>query len=68
LAGDLYSEEFYQDLYRVLARGGRLFHYVGDLESKSGRGVVRGVIERLKRSGFRQVTRRPEAFGVTAIK
>ncbi|MGE5141653.1 MAG: class I SAM-dependent methyltransferase [Rudaea sp.] len=68
LAGDLYSEEFYLELLRVLDRGGRLFHYIGDLESKSGRGVLRGVIERLKRSGFSRVTRRPEAFGVTAFK
>ncbi len=68
LAGDVYSGEFYIQLYRVLKRGGRLFHYVGDLESKSGRNVTRGVIRRLQQAGFTRVAPRPEAFGVTAVK
>jgi predicted methyltransferase len=68
LAGDLYSEGFYRQLYRVLKRGGRLFHYIGDLDSPSGRRVTRGVISRLQAAGFMRVTRRPEAFGLTAHK
>ena len=68
LAGDLYSGEFYRELFRVLGRGGRLFHYVGDLESKSGRGVARGVTRRLSEAGFSRVVRRPEAFGLAAYK
>jgi len=68
LAGDLYSEAFYRELFRVLAPGGRLFHYVGDLESRSGRNVVRGVARRLQAAGFRRVVRRPRAFGVVAYK
>jgi predicted methyltransferase len=68
LAGDLYSGAFYRQLYRVLRRGGRLFHYVGDLESKSGQGIVKGVVRRLQESGFARISRRPEAFGVLAVK
>ncbi len=68
LAGDLYSGEFYRQLYRVLKRNGRLFHYIGDLESKSGSGVVRGVVRRLGEAGFTRIDRRPEAFGVVAYK
>ncbi len=68
LAGDLYSGEFYRELFRVLGRGGRLFHYVGDLESKSGRSVARGAIRRLGEAGFSRVVRRPEAFGLVAYK
>jgi predicted methyltransferase len=68
LAGHLYSGEFYAEVYRVLGRGGRLFHYIGDPESKSGRGVTRGVMRRLEEAGFRQVVRRPRAFGVVAYK
>jgi predicted methyltransferase len=68
LAGDLYSGEFYRELYRVLGRGGRLFHYIGDLDSKSGRSVARGAMHRLKEAGFSRVTRRPEAFGLVAYK
>ncbi|NLD73912.1 MAG: spermine synthase, partial [Chloroflexi bacterium] len=49
-------------------RGGRLFHYVGDPDSKSGRSVTRGVVQRLGEAGFRDVRPRPQAFGVLARK
>lgn len=68
LAGELYSGEFYRELWRVLRRNGRLFHYIGDLESRSGQGVARGVIRRLQEAGFRRIVRKPEAFGVVAYK
>lgn len=66
LAGELYSLEFYRELRRVTAPGGRLFHYVGDPESRSGARVTRGVLRRLEEAGFRDLRRRPEAFGVAA--
>jgi predicted methyltransferase len=68
LAGDLYSGVFYGELFRVLKRGGRLFHYIGDLESRSGRVVSKGALRRLQEVGFRRVVRRPEAFGLVAYK
>ncbi len=68
LAGDLYSGAFYRELYRVLKRGGRLFHYVGDPESKASGGVTRGVVRRLQEAGFARVVRRAEAYGVVAYK
>ena len=68
LAGDLYSGEFYRDLYRVMRRKGRLFHYVGDLSSRSGRNVVKGVQRRLEEAGFSRIARKPRAFGVVAYK
>ena len=68
LAGDLYSGAFYRELYRVLKRGGRLFHYLGDLNSKSGGTVTRGALRRLQEAGFTRVVRRSEAFGVVAYK
>src|SRR5205823_5246081 len=34
LAGDLYAGAFYRQLFRVLAPGGRLFHYIGQVEGK----------------------------------
>ncbi len=55
-------------MYRILKPRGRLFHYVGDLNSASVSRVVKGVIERLTAAGFHSVTRRPEAFGVLAQK
>lgn len=68
LAGHLYSREFYQELYRVLQWGGRMFHYVGDPKSRSGRTVTRGVVRRLQEVGFSRVVGRPHAFGVVAVK
>jgi uncharacterized protein len=68
LAGDLYSLEFYRELYRVLKRGGKLFHYIGDPESKFGANITRGVSERLKHAGFKRVESKPQAFGVVGVK
>ncbi len=68
LAGDLYAQEFYGELYRVLKHGGKLFHYIGDPESKFGANMTRGVTERLKRAGFKRVKPVPQAFGVLAYK
>lgn len=68
LAGHLYSGAFYRQLFRVLKPRGRLFHYIGDLESKSGRSVARGAARRLQEAGFKRVTRRPRAFGLVALK
>ena len=68
LAGELYSGEFYRQLHRVMGRKGRLFHYIGDLSSRSGRNVVKGVARRLQEAGFSRVVRKPGAFGVVAFK
>ena len=68
LAGELYSEEFYGQLYRVLKKNGKLFHYVGDLNSTYGSSVMKGAIRRLQNVGFTKVTRAPEAFGLIALK
>lgn len=68
VAGELYSEQFYTQAHRVLGRGGKMFHYVGDPASPSGRRTTQGVVKRLKNAGFSRVTPAPEAFGVLARK
>jgi uncharacterized protein len=68
LAGELYSGAFYHELYRILKRGGRLFHYIGDPNSKASGSVTRGVVRRLQEAGFSRVVRRAEAYGVVAYK
>ena len=68
LAGDLYAGAFYREIFRILRRKGRMFHYVGDLNSKSGQGVVNGVVRRLREAGFKRVERKPDAYGVVAYK
>ena len=68
LAGELYSGVFYQQLFRVLKRGGRLYHYIGDPNSKASGGVTKGALKRLQEAGFARVVRRSEAYGVVAYK
>jgi predicted methyltransferase len=68
LAGDLYSLAFYQQAFHVLKYRGKIFHYIGDPESKTGARVTAGVIRRLQEAGFQQVRRAPRAFGVVAYK
>ena len=53
IAGELYSQVFYDQLARVLRPGGALFHYTGAPNSKSrGRDLAREVIARLRHAGF----------------
>ena len=66
LAGELYSLSFYEQAHRVLKTNGRMFHYIGNPDSTSGKRVTRGVIQRLKNAGFRKVMKKPMAFGVLA--
>ena len=54
IAGELYSQAFYDQLARVLKRGGRLFHYTGSPNNlTSGRDVPREVARRLEKAGFK---------------
>jgi uncharacterized protein len=54
IAGELYSQLFYDQLARVLRRGGRLFHYTGSPNKlTSGRDVPREVEKRLEKAGFK---------------
>lgn len=69
LAGELYSEEFYREIFRVLRRDGRLFHYTGNPHViKKGSSFVDGVIRRLKAAGFRNVEKVEHLMGVRAQK
>lgn len=66
IAGELYSQAFYDELSRVLRRRGRLFHYTGTPNRlTSGRDVPQEVATRLRRAGFRTEF---DGDGVLAIK
>jgi len=66
IAGELYSQNFYDQLARVLKRRGRLFHYTGAPNRlTTGRNVPHEVARRLKRAGFSTELR---ADGVLAQK
>ncbi len=66
IAGELYSQAFYEELARVLARGGRLFHYTGTPNKlTSGRDVPNEVAKRLRVAGF---TTEMNGDGVLAVR
>lgn len=67
LAGHLYSGELYATFYRILRSNGKLFHYIGNPESRYGATTGRGVVNRLRSAGF-TVSPRERAFGVVAEK
>jgi len=54
IAGELYSQVFYDQLARVMRSGGKLFHYTGAPNKlTSGRDVPREVAKRLEKAGFK---------------
>lgn len=66
IAGELYSQSFYDQLARVLKRRGPLFHYTGSPNKlTSGRDLPSEVATRLTRAGFRA---RQQGDGVFAIR
>ncbi len=66
IAGELYSQLFYDQLARVLKSRGRLFHYAGAPNKLSrGRDLAKEVSQRLQRAGF---TTEPRGDGVLAHK
>ena len=66
IAGELYSQVFYDELARVIRRKGRLFHYTGSPNKlTSGRDVPNEVASRLRRAGF---STELNGDGVLAVK
>ena len=66
IAGELYSQNFYGQLARVLKRKGQLFHYTGAPNKlTSGRDVPNEVAQRLRQAGFRTEVK---GDGVLAVK
>jgi predicted methyltransferase len=69
LAGELYGEAFYRELYRVLKRRGALFHYTGNPHLlKQGSGFVENAAKRLRAAGFSKVVKVPALMGLAAQK
>jgi len=66
IAGELYSQAFYDHLARVIRRKGLLFHYTGTPNRlTSGRDVPAEVAKRLRTAGFRV---RHHGDGILAVR
>ena len=66
--GDLYSLEFYRELYRVLKPRGVLFHYTGEPRRHGSPSILKGIKSRLERAGFYVAYFDSEALGFVALK
>ena len=67
LATELYSLEFYKQLFRVLKKGGKLYHYTGSPGSKNRKINLAGnVSKRLRQAGFKNIEK--AHYGLTAKK
>ncbi len=67
-AGELYSRAFYAELFRVLKPRGRLFHYTGTANERTGKSFLKGVKQRLAEAGFEKIFWRENALAFTAEK
>jgi len=66
IAGELYSQRFYNELARVMKPNARLFHYTGTPNKlTSGRDVPSEVAKRLQQAGF---TTALDGDGVLAVR
>ncbi|MEM5777564.1 MAG: MnmC family methyltransferase [Candidatus Aenigmatarchaeota archaeon] len=68
LAPELYTQDFYNELYRVLKRKGRLYHYTGKPGSKQGKNISKNISKKLKLAGFKFVKKVEKADGLVAFK
>ena len=67
-AGELYGSVFYMQLFRVLARGGKMFHYIGSPGARyRNKNIKKGAVRRLMDSGF-LVWKRDELLGLICVK
>lgn len=67
-APELYSSEFYKELYRVCRKGAGIFHYVGSVGKKKGRNIEKEVSKRLSAAGFKGIRYSRRLQGLFARK
>ncbi|MDI6826061.1 MAG: methyltransferase [Candidatus Aenigmarchaeota archaeon] len=68
IAGELYSLEFYKQLFRVLKKGGKLFHYIGEPGKRQRKNYSKGILQRLRLAGLKRIERVDYAKGVVCLK
>lgn len=67
-APELYSDEFYSDMFGVCKTGARIFHYVGSPGKQKGRKIEVEAGKRLKAAGFTDIRHSPRLQGIFAVK
>jgi uncharacterized protein len=67
-SSDLYSKEFYKELYRVMKKDAILYHYSPSPHKTRGEEFHLRIVKNLKTVGFRDVDYSEKASGVRAVK
>ncbi|MBI4440424.1 methyltransferase domain-containing protein [Candidatus Woesearchaeota archaeon] len=67
-APELYSSEFHRELFRVLKKGGVLYHYCPSPQRTKGRTMYPRLIRQLRNSGFRNAEFHESSSGIRAVK
>lgn len=65
---DLYSKEFYKELYRVMKKDAILYHYAPSPHKTRGEEFQLRIVKNLKTIGFKEVTYHEKSSGVRAVK
>ncbi len=67
LASELYSLDFYKQLFRIMKNNGKLYHYTGNPGSRNRHiNLVGNVSKRLKTAGFKNIEK--AHFGLRVLK
>ena len=67
-AENLYDQSFHKELYRVLKKGGILYHYCPNPKKLKGTMFHPRIVRQLKRAGFTLAIYKPESSGIKAVK
>lgn len=65
---ELYSHDFYKQLYRVLKKDGILYHYAPAPKKTHGEVFYLRIVKALKTVGFKEVEYHEKSSGVRAVK
>lgn len=68
ISPELYSVRFYPELYRVLKKGGILYHYAPLPHKMKEKEFYRSIMRKLKEEGFKNVEYHEASSGVVATK
>ena len=68
IAPELYQIVFYKELFRVLRRRGKMWHYAPNPGKESGKKFSESIIKKLQRAGFKEVVYHEASSGIMCLK
>jgi len=68
ISPELFSEQFYKEMYRVLKEKGKVFHYAPLYKVKQGFDFPKKIKEKLKKTGFKNISYSQDSGGFLCQK